>query len=112
MGRRTHLGLWALAALLSLFLAAEQPAFAQSLDGLRTSGAVGEGLDGYLIARDPSAQAFVNQVNAKRRQIYQDRAAAQGVAASEVGKVYAKELLQKAPPGTWYQSSGGGWVQK
>lgn len=112
MGRRMHRGLWALAALLSLFLFAEQPAQAQSLDALRISGAVGENLDGYLIARDPSAQSFVNAVNAKRRQIYEQRAAAQGVPASEVGKVYAKELLQKAPPGTWYQSSGGGWVQK
>lgn len=112
MGRRKHLGLWALAALLSLFLAAEQPTLAQSLDALRTSGAVGEGLDGYLVARDHSAQAFVNEVNAKRRQIYQDRAAAQGAPVAEVGKVYAKELLQKAPPGTWYQSTGGGWIQK
>lgn len=111
MGSRTHRGFWVLAALLSLFLAAEQPALAQSLDTLRASGAVGESLDGYLIARDPSAQSFVNEVNAKRQQIYAQRAAAQGVPAAEVGKVYAKELLQKAPPGTWYQS-GGGWVQK
>lgn len=112
MGSRTHRGFWVLAALLSLFLAVEQPAHAQSLDTLRASGAVGESLDGYLIARDPSAQSFVNEVNAKRQQIYAQRAAAQGVPASEVGKVYAKELLQKAPPGTWYQSPSGGWVQK
>ena len=85
---------------------------AQSLDAMRASGAVGERFDGYLVARDGSAQAFVNQVNAQRRNIYNQRAAAQGVPADQVGRVFAKETMGKAAPGTWLQKPDGDWMQK
>lgn len=86
--------------------------WAQSLDDLRVSGVVGERFDGYLVARDPSAKGFVDRVNAKRRQIYASRAAAQGVTAQEVGMVYAKGILDDAPAGTWFQAPNGAWRQK
>ena len=58
--------------LLGLLLAAfGLAAQAQSLDGLRASGAVGERFDGYAVARDSSAAGVVSQVNAQRRQIYE-----------------------------------------
>jgi uncharacterized protein YdbL (DUF1318 family) len=104
-----------LAAIAALFLVlalAAPPAEAQSLDALRASGAVGERFDGYAVARDGSAAAVVQQVNAKRQQIYQQRAAATGAPADEVGKVYAQEIFAKAPPGTWLQQPNGQWVQK
>ena len=88
------------------------PAIAQSLDSLRASGAVGERYDGLLVARDGSAQGFVNQVNAQRQKIYQERAAAQGVSPSEVGKVYAQQIMGEAPAGTWFQKPDGSWAQK
>ena len=88
------------------------PAQAQNLDALRASGAVGERFDGYLVARDASAQGFVDQVNAQRRQIYQQRAASQGVAADQVGRVYAQRIMNDAAPGTWLQKPDGSWTQK
>ena len=88
------------------------PALADQLDDLRRSGAVGERYDGLLVARDASASEFVNQVNAQRSSIYQDRAAKQGVSAADVGRVYAKQIVSKAPKGTYFQKEDGSWVQK
>ena len=40
------------------------------------------------------------------------RAAEQGVAADAVGKVYAQQIIQNAPAGTWFLDPSGGWRQK
>ncbi len=88
------------------------PASAQSLDDLRASGAVGERFDGLTEARDPSAAADVLKINAKRKEIYAQRAASQGVPADQVGRVYAQEILQKAPAGTWFLAPDNTWTQK
>jgi hypothetical protein len=88
------------------------PALAQDLDSLRASGAVGERFDGYAEARDGSLSGYVQQVNAQRKQIYQQRAAEQGVSADQVGRVYAKEIMAKAPKGTYFLSESNQWVQK
>ena len=85
---------------------------AQSLDALRASGAVGESSDGLLVARDSSAKSYVDKVNAQRRKIYAQRAAAQGIAADQVGRVYAKEIMDDVAPGTWLRKPNGSWVQK
>ncbi|PSJ17103.1 YdbL family protein [Nitrosomonas supralitoralis] len=87
------------------------PSWAESLESLRASGAIGESVTGYVVAREPSAQAEVNTINAKRKAIYQEKAAAQGVDINQVGKVYAEEIIQKVPPGTWIQINGQ-WRQK
>ena len=112
MLRRPRLLLSALAALLLVAALGAAPADAQSLDALRASGAVGERFDGYAVARDPSAQAFVNQVNSQRQQIYQQQASSQGVPVDQVGRVYAQQILQKAPAGTFIQKPDGSWMQK
>ncbi|WP_455372109.1 YdbL family protein [Limibacillus halophilus] len=107
--RRVFIGL-ALAGLLSTAFAL--PAFADQLDDLRKSGAVGERYDGLLVARDGSAGNFVKEVNAKRSSIYQQKATQQGVSVEAVGKVYAVEIFKKAPAGTYFQQENGSWVQK
>lgn len=105
-----------LALVLAVFAAAPGPAAAQSLDELRANGVVGERFDGYAVVRDAGAgagvKAMVDDINAKRRAIYAERAKAQGVASDQVGRVYAEQILQKAPAGTWFQSPDGKWVQK
>lgn len=90
------------------------PAAAQTLNQLRASGAVGEGYDGYARVRQPggNATAVVEAVNAKRRAIYAKRAGEQGTTAGEVGRVYARQILAKAPPGTWFLMESGQWVRK
>jgi uncharacterized protein YdbL (DUF1318 family) len=90
------------------------PVQAASLDQLRASGAVGERYDGYVVARKnvPGAAAIVAEVNAKRRRIYEKRAAQQKISAAQVGAVYAAQIFQKAPSGTWFQSKDGSWRRK
>ncbi|MEO1193190.1 MAG: YdbL family protein [Pseudomonadota bacterium] len=92
--------------------AALAPAEAQSLKSQLASGAVGERYDGYLEARNSSARSLVNSVNAKRRELYEKRAQEVGQSAEVVGKVYAKELYQRAASGTWFLTAGNTWTQK
>ena len=101
-----------LALLLLVFALWSPPLAAQSLDALRASGAVGERYDGYAEARDASAAATVQQINAKRLEIYKKRAAEQGISAAQVGRVFATEIMQKAPSGTFFLNESGSWTQK
>lgn len=87
---------------------------AQSLNALRASGAVGEGYDGLARVRKAGggARSVVDAVNAKRRAIYAERAKEQGTTADQVGRVYARQILTKAPAGTWFLKESGEWVRK
>ena len=104
------------AALLALFWAA--PLWAQSarlLDAPRAAGIVGERYDGFAQIRGaatPDVQKLVDQVNAERRQLYQQRAAAEHAPADAIGKIYAQQILQSAPAGTWFLNENGQWVKK
>ena len=90
------------------------PVQAASLEQLRASGTVGERHTGYAVVRQnvPGAAAVVAEVNAKRRRIYQERAAQQKISEAQVGAVYASQIFGNAPAGTWFQSSDGSWRQK
>lgn len=115
MSRRKFLagGTFALAAVAGFTLVGVRPALADAeLGKLRASGAVGEAFDGYARARDASAAAFVKQLNEQRRALYAKRAEAQGVSIDQVGRVYATQIVQKAPKGTWLLQENGKWVQK
>lgn len=88
------------------------PAAAQSLDELRAAGKVGERYDGYAVARDPGTADMVTEINAKRREIYEAQAKKQNVAVDAVGTVYATEIWQKVPAGTWLLTPDGEWKRK
>jgi len=93
-------------------LAGGVTAWAASLQDLRASGALGESVSGYAVARDPGATAEVASINEKRKAVYAEKAAAQGVSIEQVGKVYAKEIFAKVPAGTWLQNEQGQWLKK
>lgn len=96
-------------------LALPRAGAAQSLDALRAGGVVGERYDGYAVVRGNASaevRALVERVNAERRRIYQKRAAEQGAPADQVGRVYARTILQNAPPGTWFMDANGNWIRK
>ncbi len=95
-----------------MMMLAQAPANAQSLNDLRASGAIGEAFDGFARARDPGVSGKVDAVNAQRRAIYQERAAAQGVSPGQVGRVYAQQIFSQAPPGTWFLGESGNWTRK
>lgn len=88
---------------------------ADALDDLRRSGAVGERFDGLLELRDPGAagaSALVQKVNAERRKIYAARAAKDKATPEQVGQIYAKQIIEKAPAGTWFLRPDGSWTRK
>lgn len=90
-------------------------ALAQSLDAARASGMVGERFDGYAVARDnatPAVRSLVASVNSQRGKIYAKRATEQKIPTAEVGKLYASQIVAKAPKGTWFLSSSGAWRRK
>ena len=113
--RRSRLPHLILTLIVSLAMLAG-PAVAQSLDEFRASGAIAERFDGLVELRGgnpPSgAREMVERINAERWQIYQQRAQAQGVPVGEVGKVYASQILQSAPAGTYFRQPNGTFVQK
>lgn len=116
IARRTvlsFLGRLTVTGLIGLAVVGTMPAWAQSLESLRASGALGERYDGLVAVRQPSADAnrIAGEVNAQRQGIYKQRAAEQGVAWEQVGRVYAQQIFAQSPPGTWFLSEQG-WAQK
>ena len=106
-------------ALLLLMLALAVPLTttqAQDLDAARAQGVVGERYDGLAVVRDKNASAaihnMVKTINAQRRQLYENRAASEGAPVDQVGRVYARQIFQSAPGGTWFLQENGQWVQK
>ena len=86
----------------------------EDLDQLRADGVLAESYTGFVVIRENQngAQAIADRVNAERRTIYQQRAAEQGVSPEEIGRVYAGQIINKAPAGTWFQNEDGSWVQR
>ena len=111
----------ALALLFATLLAgisAPAPAGAQSrpLDAPRASGLVGEKYDGFAQLRSASAPAdvknLVDQANQERAALYKQRATSDGATPDAVGRIYAKQIYDQAPAGTWFLQESGQWVQK
>ena len=112
MLRRNFARAMVLAATILVLGLSAPPALAQSLDQLRASGAVGERYDGYAQALQAGAAGVVQQVNAKRRQIYQQTADKEGASIDQIGRIYARQIFAKAPPGTKFLQENGSWVTK
>jgi uncharacterized protein YdbL (DUF1318 family) len=86
------------------------------LDAPRAAGVVGERFDGFAVVRassaSPAIRRLVDDVNAQRRAYYAQQAKSRGASAAAVGRVYAREIINAAPPGTWFQQESGGWARK
>lgn len=99
-----------------LLFAAAGLALAKPLDELRAEGVVGERFDGLVVARTekPAAEvtSLVERVNAERRAIYARRAAETNADPAQVGRVYAKEIFERAPKDTWFLQEDGTWLRK
>jgi uncharacterized protein YdbL (DUF1318 family) len=88
---------------------------ARLLDAPRAAGTVGERYDGYAVAHAPAGPevaALIDKVNGERRAIYAQRAASEHVPIEAIGRIYAKEILQSAPAGTWFLAENGQWTRK
>ncbi len=97
----------------SLFMAT--PAMASPLDDFRAAGLIVERFDGRVEAQGnapAAAKTLASQVNAKRMEIYTKRAKDVSAPVEEIGKVYAKEILKKAPAGTLFKDASGKLTKK
>lgn len=89
-------------------------AFAISLDEAKTQGLVGEQLDGYLglVVQNSEALEVIEDVNAKRKQLYQKLAEKNGVNLEVVAKLAAEKAAAKTQTGHYIQNMDGEWVKK
>lgn len=87
------------------------------------AGALGMTNDGRIAVRDPSAlplkdRATMNQVvaedNRDRDAVYREIAVANGHPEweSDIRSTFAKEWIDRAASGWYYQNAGGNWTQK
>jgi len=107
----------ALTAVFAALCAAPGSARADArLDAYRADGVIAERFDGYVEIRDSGApneaRTLAENVNAKRRALYEQRASESNVPVGEVGKVFANKIVNTAPPGTYFRQSSGGYVRK
>ena len=87
------------------------------------AGALGFGRDGLIVLREPGAlelkdragiQAAVADDNRDRKAVYHEVAVANGHPEweSKIREVFARQWVDSARGGWWYQDASGGWKQK
>ena len=102
-------------AAVSAGLMASAPAFAQrdaAYAAARSSGQVGEKMDGYLgYVGTPSAQlrAVVEDINIKRKAVYAAKAQANNATIEEYALTSGCQLILNTRPGEKYQAPNGSW---
>jgi len=106
---------WAIAAA-AMMLVAAGTAYAMQRDpayaAARSSGQVGEKMDGYLgfvSAPSASLRALVEDLNIKRKAIYAEKAQAQHATVEEYAFTSGCVLIAQTVPGEKYQGPDGSW---
>lgn len=91
------------------------PAMAQrdpAYDAARSSGQIGEKMDGYLGivgATTPNLKRLVDDINIKRRAVYAARAQENNATLEEYAISAGCQLILKTVPGEKYQAPDGAW---
>lgn len=97
--------------------------FQSSLSALFEAGALGFGNDGLIVVRDAAAvplkqraglSQLVAEDNRDRNAVYREIAVANGHPEweSQIRDTFAKQWVQSARTGWWYQNADGSWKQK
>jgi len=110
---------WATAfmfALTSIVVAPMASAGDPQIDAAKEKGVVGEQLDGYigfvkLDSVEPSLKRKVDEINAKRRALYQKRASDSGVTPAQYATATGEKLIKRAAPSALVLDSSGSWVR-
>ncbi|MDW7773502.1 MAG: YdbL family protein [Desulfobulbaceae bacterium] len=85
-----------------------------AIDALKSSGAIGEGEDGYLHVRQAAGNAanIVQAENADRRKVNQMIAQREGAPVDKVAMKAAETIINKSGAGLWIRKGDGSWYQK
>ncbi|MBD8524818.1 YdbL family protein [Pseudoxanthomonas sp. CAU 1598] len=97
--------------------------FQSQLSGLFDAGALGFGNDGLIVVRDAAAvplkqraglSQLVAEDNRDRNAVYREIAVANGHPEWEgqIRDTFARQWIQSARSGWWYQAADGSWKQK
>lgn len=81
-------------------------------DTARSSGQVGEKMDGYLgivTAETPALRRIVNDINIKRRAVYARKAGAANATLEEYALTAGCIAISRTSPGEKYQAPNGNW---
>ncbi len=90
-----------------------QTAFALDLGTAKAQGLVGETVTGYLapVKATPEVQKLVDEINAKRKAVYEKIARKNGTSLKSVELLAGKKAIAKTPPGQFI-NLGKGWRKK
>ena len=92
------------------------PSWGLTLEEAKLQGVVGEQPDGYLgiVQSGASAevQALVNDVNQKRRHMYEEIARRNSTKLEAVEMLAGKTAIDNTRPGNFVRSPSGQWVKK
>ncbi len=84
---------------------------AATLDGAKSAGQIGEGVDGYLHLVDKNApgdvKALVKDVNNKRKTKYEGIAKTRGASVKDVAALAGAKLVERTPAGQYVKDSSG-----
>jgi uncharacterized protein YdbL (DUF1318 family) len=79
-----------------------------------SAGEVGERIDGYLGvvgSADPAVVRKVQEINNKRRALYEQLSKQTGTTVAQVARVTGEKQIAKAGPGQYYMDETGSWKQ-
>ncbi len=90
-----------------------RPAMALDLQTAKAQGLVGETTTGYLapVKATPEVQKLVNNINAKRKQHYQQIAKRNKTPLNAVEQLAGKKAIEKTPSGQFININGS-WQKK
>jgi uncharacterized protein YdbL (DUF1318 family) len=92
------------------------PALAETLDGARAKGLIGERPDGYVgavVSPTADIQALITKVNTQRRAKYEQIAQQKGVPVDQISALTAEKIIQgNLQSGWYYMDASGNWVKK
>lgn len=101
--------MWTFCIMLCALVFSPMAVYALDLDTARANGQVIELHTGYLKAgagASSSALTLVQQVNAKRKALYQDVASRDGVPLSDVEQIFGDKIFAKGQPGVYERIDG------
>lgn len=86
-----------------------------TIDAAIEAGEVGERIDGFLgvvSTTDARTLRKVQEINNKRRALYDQLAGETGTTAAQVGRVTGEKQIAKLSSGDFYMDETGNWKQK
>lgn len=108
----------AIAAMFAIALVAPAASAGDPLiDAAKAAGTVGERIDGYLdfvngATVDPATRRKVEEINARRRAVYERLANEQSATIEQVAILTGEKLISQAPAGEYVLDASGKWIKR